>query len=595
MAGCAVVLLYDSPDALTPLPSALLHHPYGLSLINLAELDAASSLNLKSQVDMSDARVCRGVVVISHGGTWQRLFKEESHLWEGNTLTLLLLLSNGNHSLDASSLLLHPTFRFAPQVVAAVRAGVDVWTLHTTSLFTGSHRHGTSSLGVWKPSLGFRQGERLFPANKMNNLQGFTFTVAALPYEPFITSADNQLTGPGKYRGLEVRLLDVLAAAANFTYHYVAPVDGQWGRLTKDGTWTGMIGMVAGEKADWAMSDITFSPQREQYVDFSKTFVYDASELVTPRAKALPRWSSPIRPFQWKVWLLVSGAVAGAGPFLCILARLSHHNYSSRVTWFHHLGNSVLFIVQPVLQRGGDRDIMIAAGRVFFGFWLVFSMIVGISYSSSLTSFLITPGLQKPIENLQQLVTSDIGWAKVSFGGVQEAILEQAKDPVLTALREGVQWRDSLSGILQEVVKGQLATWDNSITTRLLVAVKFTDTTGQPLVHFPGFHLLQERIAWPLQQHAPYKPRMDQLISRVVGAGLVEKWLEFIIFEEQISRRLERMRESGDDETSDSLGGTVVLTLEHFQGPFFVLILGCLCGGAALLVELSLKLFQREK
>lgn len=57
------------------------------------------------------------------------------------------------------------------------------------------------------------------------------------------------------------------------------------------------------------------------------------------------------------------------------------------------------------------------------------------------------------------------------------------------------------------------------------------------------------------------------------------------------------MREShgGDDVMSDSLGGTVVLTLEHFQGPFFVLILGCMCGGVALLTELSLGLFQSGK
>ena len=96
---------------------------------------------------------------------------------------------------------------------------------------------------------------------------------------------------------------------------------------------------------------------------------------------------------------------------------------------------------------------------------------------------------------------------KVYFGGVQSALLDQAQDPVLIALREGVQWQDSLPGILQEVVQGRLATWDNGITTRLLVAAKFTDTSGQPLVHFPGFHLLQERIAWPLQQHAPYKRR----------------------------------------------------------------------------------------
>ncbi|KAG0714519.1 hypothetical protein GWK47_013979 [Chionoecetes opilio] len=287
--------------------------------------------------------------------------------------------------------------------------------------------------------------------------------------------------------------------------------------------------------------------------------------------------------------------VASAGPFLCGLARLCTDTYLARTTWFHSLGNSVIFIVQPVLQRAGERDIKIGPGRVFFGFWLVFAMIVGISFSSSLTSFLIMPGLQKPIENLQQLVTSDIGWGKVYFGGVQSALLDQAQDPVLIALREGVQWRDSLSGILQEVEEGRLATWDNGITTRLLVASKFSDSSGQPLIHFPSFDLLQERIAWPLQQHAPYKRRLDQLIAHVVGAGLVEKWLEFIIFEEQVLSRQERRREGVVTEAAEGSGGIVVLTLEHFQGPFFVLILGCLCGGVALLLEVSFRVLYRTE
>lgn len=97
---------------------------------------------------------------------------------------------------------------------------------------------------------------------------------------------------------------------------------------------------------------------------------------------------------------------------------------------------------------------------------------------------------------------------QVYFGGVQSAILEQATDPVMVALREGVIWRDSLDGILQDVVKGTLATWDNSITTRLTIAVKYTDATGRPLVHLPGFEIMQERIAWPMQQYAPYKRRL---------------------------------------------------------------------------------------
>lgn len=42
----------------------------------------------------------------------------------------------------------------------------------------------------------------------------------------------------------------------------------------------------------------------------------------------------------------------------------------------------------------------------------------------------------------------------------------------------------------------------------------------------------------------------------------------------------------------DAGGGTgqVVLSLEHLQGPFLVLFLGCLAGGLVLLLELLLKL-----
>ncbi|XP_063862693.1 uncharacterized protein LOC135102011 isoform X3 [Scylla paramamosain] len=499
MSRCALVLLYDTPDALPLLVPALLLIPYGVSLVYLASLDAATAFTLKNRVDISDASVCRGVVVAARDGSWRRLLQEASHLWVGHTFTFLLLLSDEDLTHDVPSLLLHPTFRFGAQVVAAARQDNDSWHLHTTSLFTNHHRHHTTPLDTWRPRQGFRRGVRLFPKDKMNNMQGFTFTVAALPYDPFITPANVALTGPGK-------------------------------------------------------------------------------------------------PFKWEVWVAVVIVVAAAGPFLCVLARICTDTYLSRVTWFHHLGNSILFIVQPVLQRGGDRDIVIAPGRMFFGFWLVFAMIVGISYSSSLTSFLIMPGLQKPIENLHQLVTSDIGWAKVYFGGVQSALLDQAQDPDLIALREGVQWRDSLPGILQEVVAGKLATWDNGITTRLLVASKFTDTAGQPLVHFPGFHLLQERIAWPLQQHAPYKRRLDQLIDQVVGAGLMEKWLEFIIFEEQALSRRERERaDTAIEAVEGTTGGTVILSLEHFQGPFFVLLLGCLCGGVALLLEVFVKVLYRTE
>ncbi|XP_042202981.1 glutamate receptor ionotropic, delta-1-like [Homarus americanus] len=497
---------------------------------------------------------------------------------------------DGVDSPGITSILLHPDFRFGVHVVGAERDGERNWSLYGTKLCSGSSRHSVIYLDTWHYSSGFRQEVTLFRQD-MNDLQGYDFAVAALPYSPFIMTNDPSLPGPGTYRGLEVFLLDTLAEAINFTYHYVAPKDNQWGRLTKNGTWTGMIGMVVYEEADWAVSDITFSPQREANVDFCQTFIYDASELVTPKAQPLPRWLSPVRPFTWEVWLAVVASMVLAGPFLWGLAKYCHGAHRPHVAWFLQFDNALLFILEPLFQRGTKYDIRETPGRVFVGCWLVFTMIVGISYSSSLTSFLIMPGLQSPIQDLRQLVTSDIGWAKVYFGGVQSALLEQAQDPVLIALREGVQWRDSLEGILKDVVKGTLATWDNSITTRLLVAVKYTDRNGQPLVHLPGFELLQERIAWPMQQYAPYKRSFDKYINRVVQAGIVEEWLQEIIFQEQSLLRKERMETSGVGDSvgggSTEGGGQVILSLEHFQGPFYVLLLGFLAGALVLVLELG--------
>ena len=53
--------------------------------------------------------------------------------------------------------------------------------------------------------------------------------------------------------------------------------------------------MVVDERADLAMSDISFSLERYQAVDFGDIIFFDAWELITPKAKPLPMWLGPIR------------------------------------------------------------------------------------------------------------------------------------------------------------------------------------------------------------------------------------------------------------------------------------------------------------
>lgn len=51
------------------------------------------------------------MVVVANSESWQRLLEDGSHLWVGHTFTFLLLISDGDLTLDPASFLLHPTFR----------------------------------------------------------------------------------------------------------------------------------------------------------------------------------------------------------------------------------------------------------------------------------------------------------------------------------------------------------------------------------------------------------------------------------------------------------------------------------------------------
>ncbi|KAA0202084.1 Ionotropic receptor 128 [Hyalella azteca] len=600
---CAGLILYDTQGG----ASAASHiseanvFPQGTMIVDAAKISAVQALHYVALGSLGGS--CSSVLLLLTSVSWRAMLDASgaartlADSWARNRRVFAVMqaatLSKQAMSDQASNnerdLLLHSVLRKSVQLVlCSYDPHNNLWRLFRSVLYRGPHRHTSALIATYHRDAGVRwtQGSELFSDRRFQDFEGYKFTIAALPYSPFIIEANGAYAGPGKYSGLEVRLIDTLASVANFTYEYKAPSDGEWGRLSPNGSWSGMIGLVDRQEADWAVSDITFSPERAGYVTFSSTFVYDASELLTPRALPLPLFLGPVKPFTLVVWVAVAAAIALSGPLLYIIVRTSPaHDHDA---WFLTPAHAVMYTLQPVFNHGCHKDLSGNSSRVFALFWLLSAMIISILYSSSLTAFLILPGYTKPIMNLEQLVNSHIGWGKVNFGGVQNALLEQTKDPVLIRLREGVQWYRSLDSILKEVVAGKLATWDNRITTRLEIAVHFTDKSGQPLVTLTGFELLQERIAWPMTRLAPFKCRFDELIQRARQAGLVEKWLRHVISEQQVQAKQEQnsQLQTAGNEGGGEAGGVVVLSLDHFQGVFLVLVFGCFVGGFAFVGEL---------
>ena len=55
------------------------------------------------------------------------------------------------------------------------------------------------------------------------------------------------------YEGIQMKIMEHLQKSYNFTWELRRPLDGGWGHMYKNGSWSGKIGMVVNNQVDFAM------------------------------------------------------------------------------------------------------------------------------------------------------------------------------------------------------------------------------------------------------------------------------------------------------------------------------------------------------
>ena len=61
----------------------------------------------------------------------------------------------------------------------------------------------------------------------------------------------------------------------DFSYRYTAipSIDGSWGAKTRNGSYSGMIGMILREEVEFSISDFIITKTRKEVIDFSPTLI----------------------------------------------------------------------------------------------------------------------------------------------------------------------------------------------------------------------------------------------------------------------------------------------------------------------------------
>ncbi|KAG7153933.1 Glutamate receptor-like 67, partial [Homarus americanus] len=143
-------------------------------------------------------------------------------------------------------------------------------------------------------------------------------------------------------------MVDYLAQGLNFTYKYVQPADGTFGSKQNDGSWSGMVGMVARGEADIALGPFGITESRTEVVDFTWPVMIQYSRIMGSRG--LPEvdpWGF-LLPLTPQVWTAILAVLLLLPVVIFLLSSFFSFKAVNQHTWT----KAIFDLIRILLQQG---------------------------------------------------------------------------------------------------------------------------------------------------------------------------------------------------------------------------------------------------
>jgi hypothetical protein len=306
-------------------------------------------------------------------------------------------------------------------------------------------------------------------------------------------------------------------------------------------------------------------------------FTYNtmSSRLYAPCFVKYPRWSSIFRILSVKLWivLIISILIAAisttlVGRYSCLSEWQGYKTLTSSLTnaWAVILGMSVTTMPRTPSLRS------------LFLAWVCFSVAFSTVFQAFLTTFLIDSGYKTPIQNMEELYASGI---KLAYPQINDFIFEKgdeteaskvrrnrAECPSFNICMEWAKYQKNVSILLNDLHAEDLygrgfLFGENSepLVCRLEDGVVFS--YGLIMLMFNGDPLIR---------------RVNEIIDRVVEAGLYNNWMSLSVEKYKLMSRKIAIVHPFD--------GYYSFNLYHMQPAFYLLLIGLCLSALSFIFEL---------
>jgi hypothetical protein len=388
------------------------------------------------------------------------------------------------------------------------------------------------------------------------NLNGCPFRVSTLKFHPFIIYDNSTLDGS------EIRLIVNLAAKINVSLKLsVSMAPERKGQQLSNGTWTGLRGEIM-----YGFSDMIFGhilTNLDDHLVFDDTIIYSSDKFswYIARANPYPRWLSMARVFTPEMWLLLLIVIPVAAFAMKCLSQARGDESWSYV-------KSVLSFWAALLGSGADMPYSPRL-RVFFLSWVIYSLAVNTVFQTYVTSYLVDPGLQHQIDNNEELYESNAVFAFPDT--IDKFLTKELSDKLKPRIQS-----DPVVSLEYVANKDNFAT----VAGKKLVAF-FSENLAQSGAKHEIFQfredMFQLSTVMLLPKGSPFLDLINDMLTRLLEAGLIDKWYKDIITENQIKAGVRKIPVFIDD--------YIPLSLSHLQASFIFLFLGIGISTVVLLVE----------
>ncbi|ROT85591.1 Variant Ionotropic Glutamate Receptor, partial [Penaeus vannamei] len=489
----------------------------------------------------------------------------------------------------------------------------DHWNfaMMNTAALNLEERHGERSkngpqvvrVGAWTPEHGLfvRQRQSVFP-DKYSNFHGARVNVTALPWPPNWEEETLTYSPDGarvtRYSGTDYFAMETLAQVFNFSINLIP---------TKD--FVEVTNKV--EERTAFLTGLTYAiiPKRLERHDFilAYDFFYSTFSMATPSLE--PRWQNLFRPLSPQVWAAVVSSLLVAFVAVRLVCRVTEGN---TVTTSHEFQELFKILLGQDLDQRFARTL---AGRVVFGAWLVFALVIGSAYRGNLTASLTLPVLPSRPETLREIVEAADGICMPPYGEDWKRSLLASDYELYRRLGELLYIVPSSDKALHLASEQNFAAMANRRYLDYIIALNFTEASGRSKLYVGKDNFYITPAGFPIPHDAPYKPKFQKYIFafaevssnisrelRVYSGGgdardssctassnknvnvrgddefvqgLYVKWRKDMV-EEARKRSLKKHRaeRSGKESEKEDEEASRALTLTLMQGPFLILAFG---------------------